>query len=137
VPKPTSSTRDTRRRWGALAGWAGTVVLGELCIGPVKSAIGRPRPPDPLCRTSEQSYPSGHAIASACTAEGAVLALMPPGEARERALLGAVALAALTSVSRSDLNAHWLSDCVGGFCLGTGFALTVPAVVDAVADRHN
>jgi membrane-associated phospholipid phosphatase len=43
-----------------------------------------------------------------------------------------VAVAAATALSRTDLNAHWLSDCVGGFCLGAGFALTSPAVVDVV-----
>jgi len=125
-----------QRRWRTLAGWSATIVLSEVCIGPVKSAIGRPRPRHPLTKTSESSYPSGHAIAAATTAPGIVLALLPPGPRRQRALRSAVALAAATAVSRTDLNAHWLSDCVGGFCLGTGFALAVPTAVNAVADAR-
>ena len=47
--------------------------------------------------------------------------------------------AGATALSRTFLNAHWLSDVVGGFALGTGYALTVPAVVDLVrsARRHS
>jgi membrane-associated phospholipid phosphatase len=122
-----------QRRWRAMAGWAATIGLSEVCIGPVKSAIGRPRPLHPLTRTTESSYPSGHAIAAAATGPGIVLALLPPSPGRQRALSAALAIAAVTAMSRTDLNAHWLSDCVGGFCLGTGFALTAPTVVNALA----
>jgi membrane-associated phospholipid phosphatase len=125
-----------QRRWRTLAGWAATIALSEVCIGPIKSAIGRPRPGYPLTKTSESSYPSGHAIAAASTAPGIVLALLPPGPGRQRVLGSAVALAAATAISRTDLNAHWLSDCVGGFCLGTGFALAVPTAVNALADAR-
>jgi len=122
-----------QRRWQTLIGWVGTIVLGELCIGPVKAAIDRSRPPHPLTRTSDTSYPSGHAIAAATTAPGLVIALMPGGSRRDRAVGGAIALAAATALSRTELNAHWLSDCVGGFSLGTGFALLVPYATDAMA----
>ena len=122
-----------QRRWQALAGWATTIALGEVCIGPVKSVVRRERPPDSLGPTTQSSYPSGHALAAATTAPGIVLALMRPGPWRQRALGGAIGLAATTALSRTDLNAHWLSDCVGGFCLGTGFAMTVPPAVNAVS----
>jgi membrane-associated phospholipid phosphatase len=124
-----------QRRWTTLVGWTGTIVLGELCIGPVKAAINRARPPDPLTITSDTSYPSGHSIAAATTAPGIVIALMPAGRRRQQALGGSVLLAAMTALSRTDLNAHWLSDCIGGFSLGTGFALLVPPAIDAIADR--
>ncbi len=124
-----------QRRWRTVVGWAGTIVLGELCIGPVKAVIDRPRPPHPLTTTSDTSYPSGHAIAAATTAPGIVLALMPAGPHRQQALAASVVLAAATALSRTDLNAHWLSDCVGGFSLGTGFALVVPSAIDATAGR--
>ena len=124
-----------QRRWTTLISWASTIVLGELCIGPVKAGINRSRPPDPLTVTSDTSYPSGHSIAAATTAPGIVLALMPAGRRRQQALGGSVMLAAMTALSRTDLNAHWLSDCIGGFSLGTGFALVVPPVIDAIADR--
>jgi len=121
-----------QRRWRALAGWATTVALGEVSIGPVKARIERPRPLEPLTRTSMTSYPSGHAIAAATTCPGIVLALLPPGWPRDRWLDAAVAVAAATALSRTYLNAHWLSDTAGGFCLGTGFSLLAPRVVDTI-----
>lgn len=118
------------RRWSALAGWAVTVALGEISVGPLKSAVDRPRPDASMTRTSMASYPSGHALAAATTAPGIVIALLPAGPARRRLLAVAVPLAAATALSRTFLNAHWLSDSVGGFALGTGYALAAPAAVD-------
>src|SRR6185503_8313599 len=103
------------RRWSALAGWAATVALGEISVGPLKAAVDRPRPDASMTRTSMASYPSGHALAAATTAPGIVIALLPAGPARRRLLAVAVPLAAATSLSRTFLNAHWLSDVVGGF----------------------
>lgn len=124
-----------RRRWRALAGWAGTIALGEVSVGPLKAAVDRIRPPDPLTRTSMMSYPSGHALAAATTAPGIVLALLPPGPERRRWLAVAIPLAWLTAVSRTTLNAHWLSDVLGGAALGTGYALLTPRLADAVAGQ--
>ena len=81
------------------------------------------------------SYPSGHALAAATTAPGIVIALVPPGRARRRLLAVAVPLAAATALSRTFLNAHWMSDVVGGFALGTGYALAVPALTRLPVDR--
>ncbi len=120
------------RRWSALAGWAVTVALGEISVGPLKSAVDRPRPDAAMTRTSMASYPSGHALAAATTAPGIVIALIPPGRSRRRLLAVAIPLAGATALSRTFLNAHWLSDVVGGFALGTGYALATPAVVDLV-----
>src|SRR3954471_7726884 len=53
------------RRWSALTGWAATVALGEISVGPLKSAVDRPRPGAAMTRTSMASYPSGHALAAA------------------------------------------------------------------------
>ena len=123
------------RRWSALAGWAATVALGEISVGPLKAAVDRPRPDASMTRTSMASYPSGHALAAATTAPGIVIALLPAGSTRRRLLAVAIPLAAATSLSRTFLNAHWLSDVVGGFALGTGYALAVPVVTRLGADR--
>ncbi|HZB50343.1 MAG TPA: phosphatase PAP2 family protein [Mycobacteriales bacterium] len=125
-----------RRRWRALAGWAGTVVLGEVSVGPLKAAVDRIRPPEPLTRTSMMSYPSGHALAAATTAPGIVLALLPPGPQRRRGLAVAIPLAWVTALSRTSLNAHWLSDVVGGAALGTGYALVAPRLAH-LGDRNH
>jgi membrane-associated phospholipid phosphatase len=127
------------RRWSALIGWAATVALGEMSVGPLKSAVDRPRPGAAMTRTSMASYPSGHTLAAATTAPGIVIALVPPGRTRRHLLAVAIPLAGATALSRTFLNAHWLSDVVGGFALGTGYALAAPAVVDLVrpARQHS
>ena len=121
-----------RRQWAALAAWTVTIVLGEVSVGPLKSAVDRPRPGLPMTRTTMASYPSGHALAAATTAPGVVIALVPPGPARRRLLAVAVPLASATALSRTSLNAHWLSDVVGGFALGTGYALGAPRLVGLI-----
>jgi membrane-associated phospholipid phosphatase len=97
--------------------------------------VDRPRPGEPMTRTTMASYPSGHALAAATTAPGVVIALLPPGPGRRRLLAVAVPLAGVAALSRTFLNAHWLSDVVGGFALGTGYALGAPRLVEALR-RH-
>jgi membrane-associated phospholipid phosphatase len=123
------------RRWAALTAWVATVSLGEVSVGPLKSVVDRPRPGAPMTRTTMTSYPSGHALAAATTAPGIVLALLPPGPGRRRLLTVAVPLAGVTALSRTFLNAHWLSGVVGGFALGTGYALAAPRLVRALRSR--
>jgi membrane-associated phospholipid phosphatase len=124
-----------RRHWLALTSWISAVVLSELAIGPVKTLIDRPRPPGALIETSAASYPSGHAIASAVTAIGVVMALTS-GRRRLHWMIGAVCIAAAVALSRTYLSAHWLSDVVGGSLLGAGFALAVPEAFEVVRDRR-
>ena len=123
-----------RRHWLALAAWASTVLLSELLIGPTKVLVDRPRPSGSLIATSGLSYPSGHAIASAVTAIGVVMALTS-GRRRLYWMVVAAALAALVALSRTYLSAHWLSDVVGGSLLGAGFALAVPEAFEVARDR--
>ena len=123
-----------RRRWLALTSWVVTVGISELCIGPVKSLVDRPRPPGSLIGTSGASYPSGHAIASAVTAIGIVMALTS-GLRRLHWMIVAVLAAAAVALSRTYLSAHWLSDVVGGSLIGAGLALTIPEAFEVARDR--
>jgi membrane-associated phospholipid phosphatase len=124
-----------RRHWAALGAWLATLLSSELLIGPLKALVDRPRPPGPLILTSGASYPSGHAIASAVTAIGVVMALTS-GRRRLHWMVAAVGLAALVSLSRTYLSAHWLTDVVGGSLLGAGLALAVPEAVEVFGDRR-
>lgn len=124
-----------RRHWLRLAAFVLAVVTSELCIGPVKAAIDRPRPPDSLIATSAASFPSGHAVASAVTAVGLVLLLAPPGPARWRWEVRAVSFAVVMALSRVYLRAHWFSDTVAGGLLGAGLALGWPALLMALLLR--
>jgi membrane-associated phospholipid phosphatase len=124
-----------RRRWLALASWVVTLAVSESMIGPIKNAVDRPRPPGSLIATSAASYPSGHAIASAVTAIGIVMALTS-GRRRLHWMILAVAVATTVALSRTYLSAHWLSDVVGGAFLGGGVALAVPEGFEVARDRH-
>jgi membrane-associated phospholipid phosphatase len=128
-------TIAARRHWAALGAWLATVLLSELLIGPVKALVDRPRPPGPLIATSGASYPSGHAIASAVTAIGVVMALTS-GRRRLHWMVTAVCVAAVVSLSRTYLSAHWLSDVIGGSLLGAGLALGVPEAAEVTRDRR-
>jgi membrane-associated phospholipid phosphatase len=124
-----------RRRWLALGAWVLTVVLSEAAIGPVKALIDRPRPPGALIETSAASYPSGHAIASAVTAIGVVMALFT-GRKRLHGMVAAVIVTTVVAFSRPYLNAHWLTDVVGGALIGAGLALAVPEAFEVARDRR-
>jgi undecaprenyl-diphosphatase len=124
-----------RRQWSTLFAWVATVALSELLIGPVKSVVDRPRPPGALVATTAASYPSGHAIASAVTAIGVVMALTT-GRRRLHWMIVAVVVSAAVALSRTYLSAHWLTDVIGGSLLGAGLALAVPEAVEVFGDRR-
>jgi undecaprenyl-diphosphatase len=119
-----------RRRYLQFSAFLAAIITSELCIGPLKAAIERPRPPDPLVATSGYSYPSGHAVAIAVTAIGIVIALLPPGRRRLRWEILAAFFAFLIALSRVYLRAHWLTDVVGGSLIGSGLALFWPALLE-------
>jgi len=106
------------RRWRALAVFA----LAELCIGPVKALVDRPRPARPLVAVTGQSMPSGHALTAAVTAVALALILTRPGRSRLLALAAAARWPVLVALSRTYLSAHWLTDVLASLLLGTGWA---------------
>jgi membrane-associated phospholipid phosphatase len=125
-----------RRRWLQLGAFLGAVVTSELCIGPLKALVDRPRPLDPLIGTSGASFPSGHAIAGAVTAFGLVVVLMPASARRWMAIGFAAAFAGIMAISRTYLSAHWLTDTLAGACIGTGLALVWPAALEMARERY-
>ena len=125
------------RRWLQLGAWVGAIVSSELCIGPLKALIDRPRPPGALYETSSASFPSGHAIAASVTALGLVVVLHPSVSARTRWTVVAAGFATLMAVSRTYLAVHWLMDVVAGVCLGVGWALVWPAALELIRGRRS
>jgi undecaprenyl-diphosphatase len=125
-----------RRRYLQFCAFVAAVAMSEVCIGPLKAAIDRPRPTGSLIATSGASYPSGHAIAISVTAIGLVIALLPPGRRRLRWELLAAFLTFLIALSRVYLRAHWLTDVVGGSLIGGGLALFWPAALEEVRARR-
>ena len=125
------------RRWLQLGAFVGAVITSELCIGPVKALVDRPRPPNPLIGTSAASFPSGHAIAGAVTAFGLIVVLWPATPRRWMAIGFAAAFAGIMAISRTYLAAHWLTDTIAGACIGTGLALVWPAALEMARERHS
>lgn len=70
---------------------------------------------------ANQSYPSGHATNAAVVY--VLFALLAPPALRPRLLIAAALLTFLTGLSRVMLGVHYSSDVVGGWMLGSAFAL--------------
>ncbi len=120
-----------RRRFTQAAAFAVATVVAELCIGPIKALLDRPRPEDILVATRSAAFPSGHAIAAAVTAFGLVAAFLPRGRGRLHWVGLAAAFSASMALSRTYLHAHWLSDTVAGICIGVACALGAEAFFEA------
>jgi undecaprenyl-diphosphatase len=130
------ATLSWQRRWLQLGAFIGAVVSSELCIGPLKALIDRPRPPTHLVGTSGSSFPSGHAIAGAVTAFGLVVVFIHASPRRLIAIGAAAAFAGLMAISRTYLGVHWFSDVFVGVCIGTGMALVWAAGLELARDRY-
>jgi undecaprenyl-diphosphatase len=112
-----------KRRWGdaalvgAVAGGAGLLVR----FG--KATVGRERPPADfrLVAETNESFPSGHALASAAVI-GVVLVVLVPSirnrAARVWLIVGAGLFVFVVGLSRVYLGVHWATDVIGGWVTG-------------------
>ena len=120
------------RRRGALGWWLALTVAGSaLANAGVKAAVERARPVSAVTVPSAHgwAFPSGHTQAATVTYAAIVLVvgweLRRPG--RSARLLSAVAvtvLAGVVGLSRVFLGAHWPSDVLGGWLLGSAWVTT-------------
>ena len=119
--------------------WRPVVLLAVTIAGAVslynvvKHLVGRPRPPPAIWigHFSGASFPSGHAAQSvACYATLALIA-GAGRPARIKLAVGSVAalIVLVVGFSRIYLGAHWLTDVLGGYALGTAWAAVVLAVL--------
>ena len=113
--------------WRAMPRAAITLVAAVLASTfaseALKSGFARARPAivPHLDHSSNAAFPSGHATNVAVVY--LLLALVVPPRWRAPAIAAALALMLLTCVSRVSLGVHWPTDVVGGWMLGSGFAL--------------
>lgn len=125
-----------RHRWEAFSAWVVTMILSQLMVGPVKNLYMRPRPTLSLAETSSWSFPSGHSVAGAAMAIGAVIVLVPAGPRRRNLEMIAAIFAVVMALSRVYFRAHWLSDVAAGAALGAAIAIGVAAVAHRIDDQR-
>ena len=109
--------------WRSGVMFAVMALLSNMTSNFMKDAFGRPRPDivphlDPV---NSLSYPSGHATSAAFVY--LLFALLVPTARRPAWFAAAAVLAILTGMSRLTLGVHWPSDVIGGWMLGSAFAL--------------
>jgi membrane-associated phospholipid phosphatase len=119
-----------RRRHRALALWLPGIGLATgVTLALLKWVINKPRP-----TLRGYGFPSGHVFGATVF----VLVLLyllwtfdAPGRWQRGARVAGVVFVTLVGYSRLYVNAHWLSDVVGGLLAGIAFALVTVLVLDA------
>jgi membrane-associated phospholipid phosphatase len=106
--------------------WIAIVIGGALINQGIKSVHARKRPGDPDIAVLEKnsSFPSGHSMSSAIGFGMLGYALVLPQRRRPRRIVAVVLLVGIVfaiGLSRFVLRAHWFSDVVGGWALGTAW----------------
>jgi undecaprenyl-diphosphatase len=115
--------------WGAALAMGLTTLVSAFTSDVMKIFFARVRPDlvvqlDPI---SSPAYPSGHANNAAVVY---ILFIMLVPQARHPTWqLAAAVMILLTGLSRVMLGVHWPTDVIGGWMLGTSFALMAGAVI--------
>jgi undecaprenyl-diphosphatase len=115
--------------WGAGLAMGLTTLLSALSSDILKLLFARVRPDlvPHLDYVSSAAYPSGHAN-NAAVVYILFIMLVPPAR-HPGWQAAAAAMILLTGLSRVMLGVHWPTDVIGGWLLGTGFALMAAAVI--------
>ena len=125
-----------RRAWWTAAWMFCTWAL----IGPLTTALKefvdrqRPQFAEGGARYETLSYPSGHCSGVAALVTVGLLVAWPllAPAARRAWLAAGIALVLLVGLTRIWLGVHFLTDVVGGWALGVGWALLVALAFDAL-----
>jgi membrane-associated phospholipid phosphatase len=130
-----------RQAWWT-AGWLVTaVVLVAPLTTLLKDYFGRVRPDftGGGARYESLSFPSGHSSGIATLVTVALILAWPLLAARTRRWMLAVGvlLVVLVGLTRIWLGVHFLSDVIGGWALGTAWALFTALVFGAFADGRS
>lgn len=117
-----------RRHRGEAALVAVVAAGAALIVVVTKPIVGRLRPPEEfrLVTETNQSFPSGHAVASMAILGVLAIVLIPrlAGHRwRVTATIAVVVFVALIGLSRLYLGVHWPTDVAGGWLTGFGWLL--------------
>lgn len=118
-----------RRRHHAVALWLPAIGVGAaLALPIIKWLIDKPRP-----SLRGYGFPSGHVFGVTVFVVIAVYLLWgfdTPRRWQRGARAAGITFVTLVGYSRIYVNAHWLSDVVGGLLAGIAFALVMVLVID-------
>ena len=105
-----------------IAMWV-AALSSALVANLMKIAFARPRPQlvEHLDKVGNASYPSGHSTNAAVVY--LLIALLVPARYRTIAFVIGGVLTFLTGLSRINLGVHWPTDVLGGWMLGSAFAI--------------
>lgn len=115
--------------WGAALAIGLTTLVSAMTSEMLKAYFGRVRPDlvPQLDIINNAAYPSGHANNAAVVY---ILFIMLVPQARHPGWqLAAAVMIIVTGLSRIMLGVHWPTDVIGGWMLGTSFALMAAAVI--------
>jgi undecaprenyl-diphosphatase len=112
-----------QRCWRTLAYWLSAMVFAQALVWVLKLSLARARPMLLYTGAEQYSFPSGHATSSIVLYGFlAVLVARHAGPRVQQAVWWLTAgLVGLIGFSRLYLGAHWLSDVLAGFSLGTAW----------------
>jgi len=122
-----------QRKWHLAIYVAAAVATGTILSHLMKAGFDRPRP-DLVAHGQHvytASFPSGHSMVSAIVflTLGALLAgTLKKRTERTYVMVLAVLLALMVGLSRVYLGVHWPTDVLGGWAVGTGWALACWAI---------
>jgi undecaprenyl-diphosphatase len=111
-------------------GFAVAAGLDEALVTAMKLVDLRPGPSGAVF-DDRGSFPSGHTAFAAVVAVSLALQVRSPA-----ARVGLLALVPLMAVSRTLLDAHWLTDTIAGAVLGAATAVLVDALLRGAAQRR-
>ena len=116
------------RRWRSAVVLVAAAIGAQMTAEVVKHYVNRPRPllVPPLDLVYSSSFPSGHAVMSPTvyfTLAALVCATATRSANRPVVFGAATLLIAAIGVSRVYMGVHWPSDVLGGWMLGSVFAL--------------
>lgn len=102
----------------------------------LEHAMRRRKPPPGRHSPTEPAFPSGHALQTSAVAWTTAYILTREGmPARTAAIPLAVALPIASGLGKLYLDAHWLTDVVGGYLLGATIAATAAAGYETTRPR--
>lgn len=130
-----------RRRWRPmvllLVAALGATSVAEVILAPI---VERPRPLEDLVRVYDRAggygYPSGTSMMALATLGAIAHLVRRPGRIGTALVAAIGVLTVLIGLSRVHAGAHWGSDVLGGWLLGTAWLLPVLALYQRARQGH-